>query len=388
MRFVFVALYCVLVTSTSARDSAQATASWQMQESGTKAGLRGIDSLDGRVAWASGTGGTVLKTIDGGAHWEKCSIPDADRDSATLDFRGVQGFSAETAIVMASGPGEKSRLYKTTDGCRTWMLLFNNPDAPNGFFDSFWLNGSRGILVGDPVREQFAVFLSENGGKTWKRDEHGGLSVHARPLAAFAASNSAIPIGNGLFARAFASGGKEGSVFFSRPFSREEEQHGMIDRLVRKEPPWRSSPIPLASGTDSAGAFSVAYRYPVTIGSCEDCKFDENSLFVAVGGDYTKPNDSAGTAAWSSDGGWTWTASTFPPHGYRSAVQWSEPLHLWIAAGTNGSDISRDDGKTWQPLDNGNWNGLSLPFVVGPNGRIGRLNPAALPSNPTPNPKR
>jgi hypothetical protein len=55
------------------------------------------------------------------------------------------------------------------------------------------------------------------------------------------------------------------------------------------------------------------------------------------------------------------------------------PLNAWITAGTNGSDISRDDGRTWQPLDNGNWNALSLPFVVGPNGRIGRLNPAALP---------
>ncbi len=48
-------------------------------------------------------------------------------------------------------------------------------------------------------------------------------------------------------------------------------------------------------------------------------------------------------------------------------------MRLWITAGTNGSDISRDDGRTWQLLDNRNWNALSLPFVVGPNGRIARL---------------
>jgi hypothetical protein len=41
--------------------------------------------------------------------------------------------------------------------------------------------------------------------------------------------------------------------------------------------------------------------------------------------------------------------------------------------------MSRDDGKTWERLDDGNWNAVSLPFVVGPDGRIGRLNPAALP---------
>ena len=78
-------------------------------------------------------------------------------------------------------------------------------------------------------------------------------------------------------------------------------------------------------------------------------------------------------------GGWTWTASITPPHGYRSAVQYSTALKLWVTAGANGSDISRDDGKTWQPLDDGNWNALSLPFIVGPNGRIAHLNPTAIP---------
>jgi hypothetical protein len=378
MRWILVVALCGLAAVCTARTPAQKSAPWQMQESGTSAGLRGIDSVDGTVAWASGTGGTVLKTTDGGAHWEKCAVPDAE---TTLDFRGVQAWDARTAIAMASGPGDRSRLYKTTDGCKTWSLLFRNPDAPNGFFDSFWLNGSRGILLGDPVREHFAVFLTENSGKSWKSDEHAGLSINGRSLAAFAASNSSIPIGNALFTRAFATGGKSGSVFFSRPFTLGEEQHGMIDRLVRKEPPWKSSSIPLASGTDSAGAFSVAYRYPVTIGICAECTFNDNSLFVAVGGDYTKPNETSGTAAWSTDGGWTWTASANPPHGYRSGVQWSEPLKAWIAVGTNGSDISRDDGRTWRPLDNGNWNAVSLPFVVGPNGRIARLNPAAVRSN-------
>ena len=81
-----------------------------MQESGTTASLRGIHSVDGKIAWASGTEGTVLRTLDGGAHWQKCAVPDGATDGATLDFRGVQAFDAETAIVMASGPGEKSRL--------------------------------------------------------------------------------------------------------------------------------------------------------------------------------------------------------------------------------------------------------------------------------------
>ncbi len=352
---------------------------WQLQTSGTTAGLRGIFSLNGQIAWASGTEGTVLRTTDGGAHWQRCATPDAAKDGATLDFRGIQAFNADSAIVMASGPGEKSRLYKTTDGCRTWSLFFANPDRPNGFFDSFWFNGPRGVVLGDPVRNEFAVFLTVNRGKTWKRDAHPGLALEKRSIAAFAASNSCIPVGNALFARAFITGGKSGSFFFKRPFTEEEDKRGLLDHVARKEPPWQVRPVPIASGSDSAGAFSVAYRYPVTIGDCPRCGFDENSLFVAVGGDYTHPDDSAHTAAFSTDGGWTWTLSTTPPHGYRSAVQYSDALHAWIAAGTNGSDISRDDGRTWHPLDNGAWNALSLPFVVGPQGRIARLSPAAIP---------
>jgi len=144
------------------------------------------------------------------------------------------------------------------------------------------------------------------------------------------------------------------------------------------DPPWSTSTIPLAGGSDASGAFSLGYRY--TGNSCHDCGFGAYWQFVAVGGDYTKPAESAGTAAWSGAGGLHWTASAKPPHGYRSSVEWSDSLNAWITAGTNGSDISRDDGQTWQPLDDGNWNALSLPFVVGPNGRIARLNPSALPA--------
>ena len=357
----------------------QAAGPWTIEDSGTAAGLRGIDSVNGKIAWASGTGGTVLRTVDGGEHWTQCAVPDAAKDGAVLDFRGVQAWDAQTAIVMASGPGEKSRLYKTTDGCRNWKLLFRNPDSPNGFFDSFWLNGSHGMLLGDPVGGRFAIFTTKNGGKTWKRDAREGLLLRGRSLAAFAASNSCIGIGNGLFVTGFATGGKNGAMFFSRPNDPGEVgANGLLVRLVRKKIDWNARPIPVTAGTDSAGVFSIAYRYPVTTGICEGCSFGENSLFMAVGGDYTKPGEGAGTAAWSADGGWTWTASKQPPHGYRSAVQWSEVLKAWIAVGTNGSDISRDDGKSWASLDDGDWNGVSLPFAVGPKGRIGRLNSEAV----------
>jgi len=75
-----------------------ANAQWEIEESHTTADLRGIHNVGGGVAWASGTNGTVLRTTDEGATWQRCTTPpDADK----LDFRGIQGIDQNTAIVMS-----------------------------------------------------------------------------------------------------------------------------------------------------------------------------------------------------------------------------------------------------------------------------------------------
>jgi len=358
---------------------------WLMQDSGTTAGLRGIDSVDGTIAWASGTGATVLKTTDAGQHWQKCAIPDADKDGATLDFRGIQAFNADTAFVMSSGKGKLSRLYKTTNGCKSWKLIFTNPDK-DGFWDaiSFQLRheepqghkvpeGTGGWLLGDPVGGRFSLFRTLNSGRDWYRQRSAGLRADSSKQGAFAASNSSLLVGHG--APEFGSGGSGGAQLYS-----ETETSICLDdcspadmNLNGKADKWEVQSILVGQSTESSGVFSIAGR------SQPRPPYAIDQVLVAVGGDYSKPNDSSNTAAIKLAHDQPWLASTTPPHGYRSTVQWSESLQLWITAGTNGSDISRDDGRTWQPLDNGNWNALSLPFVVGPQGRIARLNPEALP---------
>lgn len=381
------ALSAFFVASTvcAAQASVQESSPWQIQDSGTSAGMRGIHSVDGTVAWASGTAGTVLKTTDGGAHWQHCAIPDASTDGATLDFRGVQAWDAQTAIVMASGPGDKSRLYKTTDGCKTWKLVFTNPEK-EGFYDALlFIDRQNGIVLGDPAHGDpkinpveggyftFRIRVTSDGGITWIPVTDPEFDLPGRnlmPLAGeafFAASNSSMAVRDGWL-RLGTSHNRLLRRNFSAAGLRAVRCAGALDPFSGACGipwlDWQSSPVPVATGNSSSGIFSISFR--------------AEQHGIAVGGDYLKPNESTGTAAWTADGGEHWTASATPPHGYRSTVQWSEPLKLWITAGTNGSDISRDDGRTWQPLDNGNWNALSLPFIVGPNGRIARLNPAAL----------
>jgi hypothetical protein len=111
-------------------------------------------------------------------------------------------------------------------------------------------------------------------------------------------------------------------------------------------------------------------------------------VLVAVGGDYSLPDNPAGTGGFSDDGGLHWFPARTPPHGYRSAVAYDAATKTWITVGPNGTDISTDDGRNWRALHpnpalheapdaDRDWNALSLPFVVGPHGRIGKLNPKA-----------
>jgi len=190
--------------------------------------------------------------------------------------------------------------------------------------------------------------------------------------AAFAASNSCISgFGGSTFDMVI--GGRAGSFLLRLNYAGTWWTNDG-STLTRT---WEKMSLPMAQNGESAGPFSVAEHVLLPraqkAAKVEDLRLRE----VVVGGDFAKPNERVGTA--SRQDGVRWKVSTTPPHGYRSTVQWSESLKLWITAGTNGSDISRDDGRTWQPLDNGNWNALSLPFLVGPNGRIGRLNPTSIP---------
>jgi photosystem II stability/assembly factor-like uncharacterized protein len=169
-----------------------ADAQWIIEQSPTTANLRGIHNFGAGIAWASGTQGTVVRTTNDGETWQECAIPPA---AEKLDFRGVQALNATTAIVMSSGPGDHSRIYMTTDECRTWELVFTNPDAPQGFFDAILFepdNTLFGVVLGDPVAGKFAMFRTQDGGRTWTKFRNFERASANNGEAVFAASNSSV----------------------------------------------------------------------------------------------------------------------------------------------------------------------------------------------------
>ena len=144
-----------------------APAQWTMQEIKTTASLRGLSAVNANVVWASGTGGTVLRTLNGGTTWEVIQVPDADK----LDFRDIEAFDEKTAYILSIGNGAASRIYKTTDGGKTWWLSYQNTNE-QAFFDAiaFW-DKDHGLAMSDPVsiagKGRFLILTTDDGGKSW-----------------------------------------------------------------------------------------------------------------------------------------------------------------------------------------------------------------------------
>jgi photosystem II stability/assembly factor-like uncharacterized protein len=371
---------CVLAATLSIIFASAAQAQWEIQTAPTTADLRGIESVGKGIAWASGTEGAVLRTTNDGKDWQRCVTPTG---AEHLDFRGIQAFDPTTAIVMSSGKGALSRIYKTTDGCQTWSLLFTNPD-PDGFWDALQFSDrAEGTILGDPVKGTVAVWYSHDGGTKWAHNRlEGGLEVSSGTQA-FAASNSGLMIDDLLFVSAFVTGGSQPSLFW-RPVELTVKPYTWKSSLY-----WTKADIPLAKGP-TAGAFSIAHTQDFELlGQGRPSLF---TRMVIVGGDFQKPDQSAGTAVFTINGGQGWYPAQTPPHGYRSSVAYDSKTKTWITVGPNGTDISTDDGRHWRALRpsaalhesadaDQHWNALSLPFAVGPHGRIGRLRREALKSD-------
>lgn len=318
-----------------------AFAQWEALPSGTSADLRGLCVVSPRIVWVSGTLGTYARTSDGGKSWMPATVPGALK----LDFRDVEAFGETTAYLLSAGTGELSRIYKTTDGGKSWQLQFQARD-PEAFFDglAFW-DEKHGIALGDPVKGHFQLLVTEDGGANWKPGATGMLPPALPGEGAFAASGTSI-VTHGEKEVWFVTGGAR----TARLFHSRDRGHS-----------WEVGDLPIVAGTDSAGAFSLAFR--------------DRQHAMIVGGDYKKPEANRATAALTTDGARTWKVidNQLP---YRSAVAWARDR--WVAIGPAGSHVSTDHGVTWKLLDRENYNSVAFltsgeGWAVGPRGRVARF---------------
>ena len=314
---------------------------WTPQTSNTTASLRGLSVVSAKIAWTSGSKGTVLRTVDGGEHWELRKLDGGQ----SLDFRDIVAFDASNALAMSSGTGDDARVYLTHDGGTTWKLVLPNPDK-TGFFDAlkFW-DRKHGILLGDPVEGRFTIFVTNDGGQTWAK---AAQPPALKDEGAFAASGTCLTLFGSRDAW-FGSGGPGGARVF---------------HTADRGNSWTISTTPLTGQVAASGIFSL--------------KFTDSSHGIAVGGDYQKPEATDRTMAVTNDMGQNWTA---PPSalmgGFRSAIAYIKREQILIAVGTSGSDFSTDGGSTWASISKDSLNAVAnhhnYVWAVGPKGLILKL---------------
>jgi len=292
---------------------------WNAQQSGTTASLHGLSIVDARVVWASGTGGTFVRTIDGGETWQAGAVPGGEK----LDFRDVYAVDAGTAYLMSIGNGDESRIYKTTDAGKTWSLQYTE-QKPKAFLDcmAFW-SATRGIVVGDAVDGRAELLTTSDGGAHW-------TPVPSESVPPAKAGEGSPASGTCIATHSEKKGTREirHAWFVTENASR-------VFHTADAGRTWMTvSEAPLVTGLNQ-GVFSIAVA-------------DANRL-VIVGGDYDHPQLLKPNSAYSDDGGGTWKESSRRPAGYRwcVAIVPDTAGPTAFAVGPTGMDYSIDGGKNW-----------------------------------------
>ena len=327
------------VLAIGAAGAAALAPQWTLQTSGVNWPLRGLSAVNANVVWASG-GPIVVRTANGGDSWQPM-IPDKSKEAVKLDFRDIDAIDDRVAYLLSIGNGPLSRIYKTSDAGQTWTLQFTN-EIRDAFYDAmaFW-DADRGIAVSDAVGDRLVMVTTEDGGRTWTRIPPDRLPAALTNEGYFAASGTNVAVFGTDHVWAATGAASKARVL----------------RSTDRAKTWQVSETPIAAGK-TAGIFSIAFR--------------DAQHGIVVGGDYGREGEATDNVAVTSDGGATWTLVTgekgkSPLTGFRSVVAYVPGTSVVIAVGPSGSDISKDDGKTWTRIDGPGFH----TFAFAPDGSAG-----------------
>lgn len=314
-----------------------------LQKTGMTGSMRGLDVVSKKVIWISGTKGEFSVTHNGGKTWLHDTVPGC----RSMDFRDVQGFSADEALLMAAGPGKASAIYRTENGGKSWALTYQNTDE-NAFFDGMdFFDDQHGLLIGDPVDSKPYILETRDGGRNWLKLKPEKIPDLVPGEYAFAASGTSLDAGPGGSCY-LATGGASARVFRSTDRGRT----------------WEVSSLPFLQGDPAAGAFSVACG--------------PGNRVAAAGGNYQKMTLTGSNIGISMDGGITWTvpagAAQVP---FMECIRWMDSTTL-VACGPPGVWTSSDSGMSWKEISNEGFHavdvvpGKMVIWLAGDKGKVRR----------------
>ncbi|MFI5542908.1 WD40/YVTN/BNR-like repeat-containing protein [Streptomyces sp. NPDC051815] len=322
-------------------------ATWAPKETGTTSRFRGLAAVSRTAAWVAGSGGTILRTRDGGRTWQDVSPPAAVAER--LELRDIEAFDERRAVALSIGEGEASRVLRTEDGGATWTEAFRNTD-PRAFYDCLtFFDARHGLAMSDPVDGRFRILSTSDGGRSWRVLPSGGMPEALPGEAGFAASGQCLVSAGPRDVWLATGGAATARVLHS------------ADRGLT----WRVAESTVPAGDPARGVFALAFK--------------DRTRGLAVGGDYRSGQASPQAAAVSTDGGRSWRRAATPPPAYRSGAAWYPYSRATaLAVGPTGTDVTTDGGRTWRPFDAGSYDTVDCAadtgcWAAGEKGRVARL---------------
>ncbi len=307
-----------------------------------KISLRGLSVVNDNIVWASGNNGQVAKSIDAGKTFTWLTVKGYEQ----RDFRDIEAFDANTAVIMAVDV--PAVILKTKDGGKTWKEVFHD-DTKGMFLDAMdFTQDGNGIVVGDPINNKLFIATTGNYGDNWLplKPENNFYTADTGE-AFFAASGTNVKITGNKYnpVIAFVTGGTDSRLIFE------------------------GTPLALniIHGKDSQGANSIAINFSV-------------SRLVITGGDFNTPESTEKNIEIFTirNGKLLAPSVQTPPHGYRSCVSFITDDSL-VCCGLTGVDISNDGGTNWKLISNESYNVCvrakkgNAVFLAGKDGRIAKL---------------
>ncbi|MDE0536367.1 WD40/YVTN/BNR-like repeat-containing protein [Tenacibaculum sp. L6] len=321
-------LFCVLISCKTEKQYTPRTINsvtiTEIKRDSTS--IRAILAIDANKLTYAGSIGDITTTEDGGKTWSTQKLK--YNDYIIPHFRSIAQNNNDIFVLSVANP---ALLYKKSQEELQLVYIEKNEKV---FYDSmkFFADGKHGIAVGDPTEDCPSVILTSNGGNTWTKLPCTQLPNFEEGEAFFAASNTNISIVNNTVW--IGSGGTKARILKSTDFGNT----------------WEIFDTPIVQGDGPQGIYSIDFN-------------DENHG-IAIGGNYSKPEDNLANKAVTSDGGKTWTlvANNQNPN-YKSCVQYVPNTNgkEVFAVGKTGVSFSNDGGHTWTDVSKEEY--YSIQFV-------------------------
>jgi len=341
MKRIIVALsiWAVLFSCSNKKESIpEKPLGWEVFQTPVKSSLRGLSPITKDIAWASGSNGVWLRSLDGGNTWDHGVIAGLD----SVDFRSIHAFDAENAVAVSAG--QPSVIYRTSDGGKSWVL--KHQENEKAFLNGIsFANQERGYVIGDPVDGKWMILKTTNKGESWYAMLNPPDAAEGE--AGFAASASSIFASEDLLV--LGSGGSEANLYISTNAG---------DR-------WEKYKSPLVQGKSTQGIFALTQM--------------SGSEIVVVGGDYSLESDPAGSFGIFLPNPKEWAKQLDFPEGYRSGISFYPKLGWLVGVGPSGSDFSKDGGLTWENFSSEGFHSVKVGhaeasvWASGSDGKIAKL---------------